>query len=936
MKKIFNVIILLFLLTAITACNSSGKPQEYKVSFASNGGSIIDSVIIKEGITLSEPTSPTKEGYNFVGWYADYDLTIPYDFNDKIEKNITLYAKWESNIIEYSIFFNTNDGEYIEPMVFNKGNLITTLPIPYKNGYEFVGWYTDIELMIPFEYNSTISSDMVLYAKYQEKITKNYITVSFITNSEDVIDDRVVLIASVLSEVKLKDKDDYIFIGWYKDSSFTKLFSFDEVVYDDLVLYAKWEEKCYTILYEDIDGNLLYETNVYATETILRPTDPIKEGYEFVGWYEDINYEKEFDFNQKILKDIKLYAKWEKIVIKSSDATLKEIYVNGNVVDVIPTKLIYDIKLSSGKKIVIGALANDLNTTINGMGEYSLEVGNAITIKLEVVAEDNTKLYYTINVTISETSAKFLYCAGSFETIGITLIDSNYKEVKAYYKKSTDTIYNQVDKELIRLEYGIVRIDMLGLSSGIYDVKVITSDNDVITEMGIEVLKHDRSGYAFFDTNTNSIGAYNEDGTLKSNAVVIYVTNETKNTVKYNGKTGLVDILNSLKNVGVPVCIRILDSIKTNQFNEKSLEPRLSDGSNYSSKELVEFSTNTLSTEYGENLVGLTSKVTIQGYKNIVHTSTKTSSTVTESVRNSVSYATYNGSQYPNIRGMSVYDDDSSFNMVTVTSTQGLTIEGVGANAEIFQWGFNFYKSKNVEVRNLTFTNSPEDSCSFNGVSNSDNNYYGFWVHNNTFNKGYNAWDITGERDKYNGDGSIDLRYVHGVTLSYNKFNNTHKTGLVGGSDDNKQYNITFHHNYYYNVSSRLPLGRQANMHIYNNYYYNCSSTLDIRANAYVLCEGNYFENSRHPKVEVKTNAVSAVKSIGDVFVNCSGSVQITIVTKRDEKVSNTNGYGTNFDTNSNLFYYDSVNKKSNVMLLTDAYKAKEDCIKYAGVFNVE
>ena len=272
--------------------------------------------------------------------------------------------------------------------------------------------------------------------------------------------------------------------------------------------------------------------------------------------------------------------------------------------------------------------------------------------------------------------------------------------------------------------------------------------------------------------------------------------------------------------------------------------------------------------------------------------------------------------------------------MVNVTTNSGLTIEGIGTDAEIFQWGINFSKSSNVEVRNLTFTNAPEDACSFSGGSNSDNNYYGIWVHNNTFNKGYNSWDITGERDKYNGDGACDLRYVHGVTLSYNKFNNTHKTGLVGGGDSDMQYNITFHHNYYYNVNSRLPLGRQANMHIYNNYYYNCSSTLDIRANAYVLSEGNYFENSRKPKVKVDedNNMIAAVKSLNDVFNNCSGDDVVTIVKSRDTKVTNTNSYGTNFDTNTSLFYYDSTNKKSNVMLLTTADKAKNDCINYSGV----
>ena len=57
-----------------------------------------------------------------------------------------------------------------------------------------------------------------------------------------------------------------------------------------------------------------------------------------------------------------------------------------------------------------------------------------------------------------------------------------------------------------------------------------------------------------------------------------------------------------------------------------------------------------------------------------------------------------------------------------------------------------------------------------------------------------------------------------------------------------------------------------------------------------------------------------------------------TIVENRDDVVANTNVYDPNFDTNSTLFYYDDVNKKSDVENLTSAQQAKEDCIKYAGV----
>ena len=66
----------------------------------------------------------------------------------------------------------------------------------------------------------------------------------------------------------------------------------------------------------------------------------------------------------------------------------------------------------------------------------------------------------------------------------------------------------------------------------------------------------------------------------------------------------------------------------------------------------------------------------------------------------------------------------------------------------------------------VTFTNYPEDALNFIVGSDKGVKAFGnYWVHNNTFNKGYNAWDITGERDKYAGDGTIDMAYVHNVTV---------------------------------------------------------------------------------------------------------------------------------------------------------------------------
>ena len=77
----------------------------------------------------------------------------------------------------------------------------------------------------------------------------------------------------------------------------------------------------------------------------------------------------------------------------------------------------------------------------------------------------------------------------------------------------------------------------MGLKPGTYTLKV-TTKTGTYTQSGIEVNAQDRSGYAHYNY-TDGVGAYNDDGTLKDNAIVLYVTDENKNTVtlSYGGVT---------------------------------------------------------------------------------------------------------------------------------------------------------------------------------------------------------------------------------------------------------------------------------------------------------------------------------------------------------------------------------------------------------------
>lgn len=69
--------------------------EQCRVTFRSNGGSEVAPVEVLRGTPLAPPQAPTRAGYQFAGWYSDYDLTLPWDFNVPVAADMTLYAAWQ-------------------------------------------------------------------------------------------------------------------------------------------------------------------------------------------------------------------------------------------------------------------------------------------------------------------------------------------------------------------------------------------------------------------------------------------------------------------------------------------------------------------------------------------------------------------------------------------------------------------------------------------------------------------------------------------------------------------------------------------------------------------------------------------------------------------------------------------------------------------------
>ncbi len=103
----------------------------------------------------------------------------------------------------------------------------------------------------------------------------------------------------------------YEFMGWKKDG---KDYDFSTPVRGKVTLVASWRkiitaaDISYEVSFETDGGTFVPDQYIAPGQTIRQPTDPVKEGYTFVGWFYG---DTQFDFSKKVSQNMKLVARWE-------------------------------------------------------------------------------------------------------------------------------------------------------------------------------------------------------------------------------------------------------------------------------------------------------------------------------------------------------------------------------------------------------------------------------------------------------------------------------------------------------------------------------------------------------------------------------------------------------------------------------------------------
>lgn len=137
-----------------------------EATFTADGESISTQTIDRGG-KFTEPAKPSKENHTFAGWYNG-DEKFDFDADTTNAPNVLeLVAKWDIN--QYTVQFVSEHGSFADQTI-EHGKPIGTgkLTIPDVDGYTFGGWYADEDRTIEFDFNTPITGDTKVYAKWEK------------------------------------------------------------------------------------------------------------------------------------------------------------------------------------------------------------------------------------------------------------------------------------------------------------------------------------------------------------------------------------------------------------------------------------------------------------------------------------------------------------------------------------------------------------------------------------------------------------------------------------------------------------------------------------------------------------------------------------------------------------------------------------------------
>ena len=260
------------------------KLTEYNIAMDLNGGSGQEKVVYTMTDEDFELPTPTRNGYEFVGWTGE-GITTP-QTSVIIPKGSTGNKAYTANwkVIEYTITLDTNGGPVVSPIKYTVEDSFT-LPYPLRPGYEFVGWTLDGSGMLPATpliiYHGTTGD---LRYKAEWRLAEYTITMDLDGGSGQ--EKVVYTITDEEFELPTPTRNGYEFVGWTGERITTPQTSvkIPKGSTGNKAYTANWKVIRYTITLVTNGGAVIASIRYTVEDSVTLPIPPDRPGYEFSGW----------------------------------------------------------------------------------------------------------------------------------------------------------------------------------------------------------------------------------------------------------------------------------------------------------------------------------------------------------------------------------------------------------------------------------------------------------------------------------------------------------------------------------------------------------------------------------------------------------------------------------------------------------------------------
>lgn len=298
--------------------------------FCSNGLANEQIRIDNKDKTYDVPTNIYIENNkNYLGEYARIttrnfkdlaNIDVKSDWNNGVEYVATLTEEYKdfnvqsiANICEIS-YELTDDGKlltsaekvYVDGKIYENQSLTIG-----KKYFLFLIHPSTSSILVEEQIEEGIPS--FLYTALEVEVGKKGYEISFNMNQHGTQIKAMEDMSALPSSLPTPTEEGWKFEGWYLDAEYESIAIAGSTLTNDIVLYAKWTQNTYLVCFQTDGGSLVMNQTILYGQKASIPNLPVKEGYIFIGWYQDINKTILYDFDLSITSDRTLYAKWKKI-----------------------------------------------------------------------------------------------------------------------------------------------------------------------------------------------------------------------------------------------------------------------------------------------------------------------------------------------------------------------------------------------------------------------------------------------------------------------------------------------------------------------------------------------------------------------------------------------------------------------------------------------